>query len=1599
LQRAASALRRLGRRTPGARLDFDGAAGDGTGGEAVPMQTDACTDAQWAVRELGFVLVLRDNANSQNKPKHGRFFLEHVISDLAVGGLVWLHAAIDTRVFSSEKPCFIKLDVWPRDKAVATASALSQRYGTHDLATLRTRASADGFFFYQCTSELPSCAWHLQPGSLSLSPLAANASVPLSRQRFTLKCQLMASRERTFQERCLGLPYVLVLGSASDVLAVRGGFQLAVSDEGLPPPFIDAVHLVRTGALDAEAKHAPWEPAGPHKALAAELGPDLWQPSDLAQPERHLGRMAGEQPTLLGTEDALRNALAAAKAAAAATTDASTSATTDASTSATTDARAIVVLTHERQPKLHKLHGGAGTESAKRASKKLQSSLRVQPLAGTYAELPNLAEPCDDRIAVILKDFKQAFHRALYEPLRAVHANPNTNLGMWEVIAHDAALLNYPMHDVLDNIEHGHDRGRLLYEGDQLTIARFHSLRRIFARAITDLRDLLDGLHGAARRSTLPLLREAVAAYELLSCITTKNGPFHLELHSFRRLEETTLPLGKGTICTLLSIPRIDAKVTDFWCVLDFERRIREPSLHYSLVRKMRETGHYPSAHTLLPLTRERRIELVQERIFARLETFTKSWDKITRAHAVELRLVHEALEQHDVTERNDKEFMDECFCPLMTALFRESGKYNVSMQCARQTVEVCEQSAWFRRGARSLFSHALTDPEQRLLDALEAEAYETIKQADVHNQASDWLNEHLVDSFKRAIDGFSTMLGSQSDRLSRAHVFLQRARQIVLALCGGGAGFDCSRHVASGAFDEIIASIEILGAGGADVWAHDPARTELFNAVAAVHYLQVTRLNAEQLNSAVFRLSDAPPGLPEFVGATTHGDASAASSSADNVRRDIAMAEAQTVGLGSLPAAGHAIVAIGDVKLQPLAISKTARKAWRASWPVVVQAFLLDPALAQPGTKMRLRTHAPSVRTTEGSFLTPMLRQVASRAAASDVTADGRGALLARLLTHVSALEGELLEKMEGKVSRSTALKLHHEEARALSEAAVLQACDEVHLREVTNAYHTKTILPELLAIEQRDTAVAAVASDQAAGRLGDADAQPDSEQSDEDRIFVAKFEALQAALARAARAKAKATSLYMASQCTDNGDSATLALQELRRAVDLADHAHSLRLALQKSVGVGFVQAMSADDIDDEFTASGFQGDAREAMAKLNVSGRRQQLTNQQLVYAVRSSPRKLSSASVRRVEAAARGESAAANRPRRQPPSAPRWPAGSEASPYGCEEPTGKYARELVGRKVAFDQRLNRGAEGTWSTGHLKSYDWSARKFKIQVDQAANCAQKARYGGASFAMKLPSPFVRYFAAGGAVSGSGGACEATSASESVSQPTPASQPMSVATVAAASPKLPSLPSTSDTAALLAALEAAPNFDLRKAAVKQLTEAQQGLIWEGLTADASANVVLAEWFNEPVRPSDLARISPPPSGRFRVGDFYLNDVPLNIMAGFVNADVPRMFVFNTHLFPSLMRAYKYDNPHVQEQLERLLRGARKVDFFDGSIDRILTSVPRAHTVPALPSPALSAHCQLCTVCGTDPSIQARQTSIGTSCLQTSLRAPSSTSI
>ena len=100
-------------------------------------------------------------------------------------------------------------------------------------------------------------------------------------------------------------------------------------------------------------------------------------------------------------------------------------------------------------------------------------------------------------------------------------------------------------------------------------------------------------------------------------------------------------------------------------------------------------------------------------------------------------------------------------------------------------------------------------------------------RKENVHNQASDYVNERLVDMTKQAVGGFSAMLPATADRHALALRFYQHCRTVLYELCGvGGAGKDHSSAVPSAKRDDKLAMADVLRVAG--VWEGNRHHTQL---------------------------------------------------------------------------------------------------------------------------------------------------------------------------------------------------------------------------------------------------------------------------------------------------------------------------------------------------------------------------------------------------------------------------------------------------------------------------------------------------------------------------------------------------------------------------------------------------------------------------------------------------------------------------------------------------------------------------------------------------------------------------------------------------
>ena len=474
-----------------------------------------------------------------------------------------------------------------------------------------------------------------------------------------------------------------------------------------------------------------------------------------------------------------------------------------------------------------------------------------------------------------------------------------------------------------------------------------------------------------------------------------------------------------------------------------------------------------------------------------------------------------------------------------------------------------------------------------------------------VHNQASDYVNERLVDMTKQAVGGFSAMLPATADRHALALRFYQHCRTVLYELCGvGGAGKDHSSAVPSAKRDDKLAMAEVLRVAG--VWEGNRHHTQLYDPIALVHYLTLHEVPLAQLKLAQF-MYNKQFGLPEFaptpaLATAASAAASVAAAAPSHAASALLSMAAQGGSHSSVPAEGQVLVVVGEQKLVAHAPLSLAAGQQTFGLAILAATWGLPTILSSEGgsPNLTLRTHHPRSHDTGGSLVAPLLQSVAKVAADSEAAAVHKRdttELLDRMLSKVS-VDAVLMDAMKAKVTVKAAANEHH--ASLPSRALALQCCNQTWHLEAAAAYVEETHRPALRVREERDAKVAPLV---AAVRRGDYEAAVAQMVPTEE---LARFERLHATWIRfeaeAVRTKAHSYDVWARYAAKDSEvavvrEAITQALQALRLAVQA-------RKVLEQDGACGFVAATTTTHAAEETVATGLGVSTQSLLAELHTA-----------------------------------------------------------------------------------------------------------------------------------------------------------------------------------------------------------------------------------------------------------------------------------------------------------------------------------------------------------------------------------------------------------
>ena len=1306
-----------------------------TGGSSAASGTSsggAATFPPDAERLVSYVMLYVDNGNAVERQTNQRYFRTLTSKAVAVGGCIFPNVTIDATL-TSELPTWIRADR-NTGREAATESQLRERLIAVG-ASLDAAAAAGWHRFDRRLSRLPVEAFQLRAGHFSLAPLAAEAVRPLGRLRFEARMIEGLAAYPAFKERAAGQPHLRRLTASPQKLLEQGvaGLETLLSERGLPASWVHAAHVLpaTSPAIQVASLKLPDPPpsiehAVPWSAKAADfsevssaLGESIWAVGTAGELDA--------TATLVQLETALC-ALAAA-------------------TSVPAEA-VLILLTHERAVRSHKLIGGAGAEARLRSTAKSMSVLRssVLPVELAWSLSPlTVGTLVNARVRWLAEDNPRVYQKAIIEPMKTVEADTCSNRGMLEVLVVYAERLNLPCAEIFRRLSSGFDSGKIGLEGDQLTKARVNGLLRKLAESMDTVYSHFDDLIATdpRRAQLVAILGKLISLYQTVSSFELVNGHFHMHWHGGKVLGAVRAALGLAVSSTLLGFRRFDASVPHFNSFDDLIA-IDFPALRISLLDQMllegrlqsvgslqSDAGGHMDAHALLSL------------VFAFLLEKEATGDVITKHHCAALRAEHEWLENGDAVKAGDREFSDECMAPWLMPLHKALGKFNESMLCAEQLSEIGRQSAYMRRATHVLFSQAVTDVTcdvGNLADQLTKDL--------VNKRATDWINERDVDMFKRAIGSFSNLSSTNAERKSQRLVFLRHLREVMFDLLGSRAGIDSSSNVPSGRFEDILLLSTMYGIKGANVWAGNSSRRKLYDAMAFAHFRTSCSTEHQHLDTLRFTYNT-QFGLPEVVrsgaDAALRTLAATIASTSESAAASglVAMALDASSVQGALQQ-GCILASVCDHEL--LAKPPPQLSGTTLSWPEVVAHWGLSLPSSGP---VSLTTHQiTDMDCTSGSRLAPLMQAIKQTAGAGDKGHKKQEAfrsLLTRLVSDIDLLSNEYMEGMVAKSKeKGGSSGRHHEGMPSLALATCMT--DEGWLSEQTANYHTSTVKPRFEAIEQRDErACELIQVVTAAGALTSQSPNVDVVPIEE-LMFSESIQRLRQEQTEATALQARFVDAYQ------RGERRELLLDYGRAALAARERANRSVLELESNVSDGIIDRTSTADVAETMEATSFHspsspekllGDVRRAAASgerkhisfINLVRRSEgisQVTRQRLVSCAKDDLAKRADAtSIARTRAPRVRKSA-------------KLPPGSVE--YAQVVRDGMSPRNLHGMTVFY---LSDESSNDWRRGFVsrvgcpegRSLRWS---FTLSLERKDSSSRRSKV------VSLPSPSVRFLPSG---------------------------------------------------------------------------------------------------------------------------------------------------------------------------------------------------------------------------------------------------------
>ena len=1251
-----------------------------------------------------------------------------LVTTVAIGGIIYPNHVLDPKL-SSELPRWALVTTTSRRAVTTLALAIELNLpppaaGLLGLlqvsAQLHTAAAAAGWVHYDLRlSRLPLEAYHIRPGHFSLAPMASGAPRPLGRDRFEaamLQAVHLFGKPGGFVDVAVGKP-------TARLLRVKVGELLAAdADEAslklndlliecaLPAGWVCSAHVCTATPAKLKAAGLASQPAADVTGVGVCEAIAAWSDQQLAALGGALA--LGRNIWCLSNGGTSQPKL-----------DATATLASLRSLSAKPTAM-LLLLTREPQRRRHAMLGGAGAVAERRATAKTVSALTVLPLACEYRwqlDPSEVATRVNARRTLLEAANPSIYEPSIIEPLPTVVADTCSLAGMLKVLLSYAELFALPHEQIYKLMRRGFDSGVLFMEGDQMTDKRVAGVVRKLSLSLQETVDRLDGLpeRDPRRRPLLADLEEIVPSYQIASLWSRKKGDFHMHWHSGRALKPIIFPaLGLDVVITLFHITGIDDAITAFAPFNDFTKHLVLPALKISLLQDMVTNGRYPDMEAVVPVTQEyASSELVLSELFAYLDEKATCGDAVTAAQAAGMRALHEWIQNETSMGEGDKEWKDTCNSPMFMPIHRLAGKPNEAALCAEQAVEVFAQSEYLYSAGVDMFTHRLRQLESKVKEL----------KREVHKKPTDWINERFVDFLKRSLAGFSAMAEGTAERRAQCLLYLQGAHDVVTRLLGSRAGLDDSDAVPSASFDDVLTLATFLGPDGANVWAANPARKHLINAMAFAHYRATWKLRGSQLRNVMFTYNKLF-ALPEFANATASTPADAARSIATTASSEAAGAMIELAfgadgrqlasGFGRLPTNGTVLVSLAGHELRPTSPPVPSRfsfdemiRHWGLTQPPVAETVVLI-------------THCDTdLHSVSGSRLAPMRDAIKTAAPPLAPSASAvKDRLVQRLLSSIKIVELEYTTKMTQKNEASSKKKSHHE---GLSLVKVQRLTSEPWLCSSADEYVSRKngVRDKLAATEIRADEAEASIKRFNSGELSRGVPQQ-ATLSDEQQRFQGQWDELLLLETHADLLRNKFVNAHRKVASED-------VLRELGRAALQAQHlAHSASLKLQDAAQSGVVGQFSTDDALESMEASGFDSSASipQLLDKIRLGARSAEQSRVSLSTKVRTSKKlELSGAQVKSISARQQGAAARASLARNREVRAtshPSYPAGS--IDHHRAVPDGATGKALVGMAVTYQRRD--GDLESWSSGVIERFDAKTHLYRVKFEGGAKGSKPA-------------------------------------------------------------------------------------------------------------------------------------------------------------------------------------------------------------------------------------------------------------------------------